>query len=319
VKIRILQQLRELGVMGINQRNADIIAEENSRRDYPLVDNKLLTKMWAQKRGMSVPLLYGVVNTEKDARCWERHIAGREDFVIKPARGSAGKGVLVIQEKRYHGYRKSGGLLMSADDIRYHISNILSGMFSLGGQPDQAMLEYRVTPSDFLLRFDPEGMPDFRVVVFRGVPIMAMMRLPTRQSDGKANLHQGAIGIGVDIVTGQMSGGVWQNRLIDENPFTGKKLIHELVPDWEKLLCLAARCGRESGLGYIGVDIVLDRHYGPMILELNARPGLSIQLANRQGLVHRIEAVKAHASELAHWSAEKCVHFAMDQFQSKDS
>ncbi len=312
-----IQQLRQLGVMGLNQRNADIIAEENHRRDYPLVDNKLLTKMWAQQHGMSVPLLYGVVSTERDARCWEKHIVSRQDFVIKPARGSAGKGVLVIHEKRYHGYRKSGGLLMSVDDVRYHISNILSGMFSLGGLQDQAMLEYRVTPSDFLLRFEPEGMPDFRVVVVRGVPVMAMMRLPTRQSDGKANLHQGAIGIGVDIATGQMSGGVWQNRLVEENPFTGKKLVHEIVPEWEKLLYLASRCGKESRLGYIGVDIVLDRHYGPMILELNARPGLSIQLANRQGLMNRIQAVKASAVDVEQWGAEKCVRFAMEQFRLK--
>ena len=37
-------------------------------------------------------------------------------------------------------------------------------------------------------------------------------------------------------------------------------------------------------LGYLGVDIVLDRELGPMMLELNARPGLAIQIANNQGL-----------------------------------
>ncbi len=311
---RWFHHLRELGVVGINQRNADIIAEENHRQHYPLVDNKLLTKSWAQKRGIAVPPLYGVVSTERDARNWESCITQHADFVIKPARGSAGKGVLIIQEKRYHGYRKSGGLLISAEDVRYHISNILSGMFSLGGQPDQAMLEYRVTPSDFLLQFEPEGMPDFRVVVYRGIPVMAMMRLPTRQSDGKANLHQGAIGIGVDIATGQMSGGVWKNRLVDENPFTGKKLIHEVVPDWNQLLCLAAHCGEESKLGYIGVDIVLDRHYGPLILELNARPGLSIQLANRRGLMPRIQAARDWSQNAFKWTAEERVRFARECF-----
>ena len=38
-------------------------------------------------------------------------------------------------------------------------------------------------------------------------------------------------------------------------------------------------------LGYVGVDIVLDANYGPMVLEANARPGLNIQIANNQGLL----------------------------------
>lgn len=308
------KRLRDQGVMGINQRNAGIIALENNRKHYPLVDNKLLTKEWAKLNNIAVPPLYGVIEVVRQTRLFAEMVKPYNDFVIKPARGSAGKGVLVIQESRSHGYRKAGGLLVNAENVEHHISNILSGMFSLGGQPDQAFIEYRVKPNDFLLRFEPEGMPDFRVVVYRGVPIMAMMRLPTRQSEGKANLHQGAIGIGISITNGVMSGGVWQNRFVEENPFTGKKLIHEVIPDWEPLLLLASKCGIGSQLGYIGVDIVLDREFGPLILELNARPGLSIQLANRQGLLPRIERVQAIGKELDHWTAEQRVEFVKTEF-----
>lgn len=46
------------------------------------------------------------------------------------------------------------------------------------------------------------------------------------------------------------------------------------------------------GLGYIGVDIVLDRDLGPLVLELNARPGLSIQLANKIGLLPRLQRIE---------------------------
>ena len=51
-------------------------------------------------------------------------------------------------------------------------------------------------------------------------------------------------------------------------------------------------------MGYLGVDIVLDRKQGPMLLEANARPGLAIQIANGQGLIPRFEAVD-RALELA--------------------
>ncbi len=59
-----------------------------------------------------------------------------------------------------------------------------------------------------------------------------------------------------------------------------------------KLLALSSRCYELTGLVYQGVDIVLDKDKGPMILELNARPGLNIQLANQSGLLHRLKLIE---------------------------
>jgi hypothetical protein len=47
-----------------------------------------------------------------------------------------------------------------------------------------------------------------------------------------------------------------------------------------------------TGLGYIGVDVVLDANHGPLLLELNARPGLAIQIANFQGLLVPLEQIE---------------------------
>ncbi|MCA1480890.1 sugar-transfer associated ATP-grasp domain-containing protein, partial [Bradyrhizobium sp. NBAIM08] len=58
------------------------------------------------------------------------------------------------------------------------------------------------------------------------------------------------------------------------------------------LLLIAARASEMSGLGYVGVDLVLDKFLGPLILELNARPGLAIQIANGNGLLHRLKKVE---------------------------
>jgi alpha-L-glutamate ligase-like protein len=182
---------------------------------------------------------------------------------------------------------------MNEQELGYHISNILSGMYSLGGLPDTALIEQRVEFDPIFADVSYQGVPDVRTIVFRGVPVMAMIRLPTRMSDGKANLHQGAIGVGIDLITGKTFSGVWHEQIVEQHPDTGASIIDLQIPDWDEILKLTAQCYDLAGLGYTGVDIVLDRDHGPLMLEMNARPGLSIQIANRCGLLKRLEKAKA--------------------------
>jgi hypothetical protein len=69
-----------------------------------------------------------------------------------------------------------------------------------------------------------------------------------------------------------------------------------------------------TGLGYIGCDLVLDRKLGPLILELNARPGLAIQIANGAGLSLRLQAIEALDEEQLEWPAEKRVEYSRSLF-----
>ncbi|SDB45221.1 alpha-L-glutamate ligase-related protein [Desulfonatronum thiosulfatophilum] len=287
------RELRQLGIVGMNERNARMISRLNPRKQYPLVDDKLLTKELALKAGIAVPALYGVVETNHDVRRLPQIIADREDFVIKPAHGSGGKGILVITGRMGKRFRKVSGLLEDEEGLGHHVSNILSGMYSLGGQPDKAMIEYRVKFDPLFTNVSFQGVPDIRTVVYRGYPVMAMVRLPTRTSDGKANLHQGAVGAGIDITTGLTGHGVWHNDIIEHHPDTGAEISGIAIPGWDRLLELAAGCYELTGLGYLGVDVVLDHDRGPLILELNARPGLAIQIANGAGLNARIDLIEA--------------------------
>ena len=216
--------------------------------------------------------------------------------MLKPAHGSGGNGILVIAGRRGERYRKASGELSSARSSTTTLSNVLSGLYSLGGHRDRVMVEYRVRVDPLFEQITYKGVPDMRTIVFRGYPVMAMARLPTRASDGKANLHQGAVGVGIDLATGKTLGGVLGNEPIGEHPDTDHPLTGIEIPGWQELLELAARCYDITGLGYLGVDVVLDREHGPMILELNARPGLNIQIANRQGLRGRLERVVAAAT-----------------------
>lgn len=285
--------LEAQGIMGMNKRNGDFIAVYNKRSQYPLVDNKVRTKRLAESVGVAVPKLYAVIEIQKQISGVSKQLQQHNDFVVKPSHGSGGEGILVIIDRALDGYRKSNGQIITEQEFGYHISNILSGMYSLGGLPDTALIEQRVEFDPVFSGVSYQGVPDVRTIVLRGIPVMAMIRLPTRMSDGKANLHQGAIGVGIDLKTGKTFSGVWHENLVKHHPDTGSTIADLQIPDWDKILYLTAQCYDLAGLGYIGVDIVLDREYGPLMLEMNARPGLSIQIANRCGLLKRLQKVEA--------------------------
>jgi alpha-L-glutamate ligase-like protein len=276
-------------VLGINRRNLDYIAKYNKRKFYPLVDNKIKTKQLAKQENIAVPELYGILQLEHQLELLPLLFKQHNDFVIKPACGAGGDGVLVITGQKNGKFIKSNGKSISSSDIEYHISNILSGVYSLGGIRDCAIFEYR---ADFSTDFDAItyiGVPDLRIIVFKGKPVMAMLRLPTSTSQGKANLHQGAIGTGVNMKTGTTLDGVLSNSRITHHPDTGNRIAGIKIPYWENCLETAAKCYTITKLGYIGVDILLDKTKGPLMVEINARPGLNIQIANNCGLLGRLK------------------------------
>lgn len=291
--------LKARGVMGINQRNGDYILKYNDRRNYPVVDDKIITKMRAIQAGIHVPELYGIIEAEHEIEHFDKIIEGHNDFVIKPAQGAGGDGIIVIADRFDETrFKTISGRMITRSEIEYQISSILTGLYSLGGTRDRALIEYRVTPDPLFKDISFEGVPDIRVIVLMGYPVMSMLRLPTRQSNGKANLHQGAIGVGVDLATGRTLQGSWINEKIVKHPDTNNPVSSVQLPNWDGFMTLAASCYELSGLGYIGVDMVLDKDKGPLILELNARPGLNIQISNDAGLVTRNHRVEQHLQQL---------------------
>lgn len=287
------KMLRSRGILGMNQRNIGFIGKYNKRSNYRLVDDKLLTKKIAMaKGGIPVPELYSVVEYLFEIDGFLDQIKRRESFVIKPVQGSGGKGILVVIGRDGDDFIKSSGVKINSSDLRHHVTNTLAGLYSLGGRNDRAMVEALINFDPSLKDYSYEGVPDIRVIVFEGVPLMAMMRCATHKSDGKANLHQGAVGVGLDIATGQSVSAVQNGVLVTQHPDTAAVFSELHVPYWDKIIELAAGCNEMTGLGYIGADIVLDEKLGPMMLELNARPGLAIQVANQAGLIHRMEIAR---------------------------
>ena len=289
----IFGQLKSDGVMGMNCRNASYVMTHNPRRLYPIVDNKLRTKRLAIEHDVPVPELYGEMSAPHDIRDLPGMIEGHPSFVVKPAHGSGGNGILVVDSYRQDRYWTCSGRIVSEDEMTHHLANTLNGQYSLGGHPDRVMVEYRVRFHPLFDAVSYLGVPDIRIIVFKGFPVMAMARLPTRSSHGKANLHQGAVGVGISLSEGTTTHGVIHNDSIIEHPDTGVPVVGIKIPQWQKMLRMAARCFELTGLGYLGVDLVLDAERGPLMLELNARPGLNIQIANGRGLLPGLKFVES--------------------------
>lgn len=306
--------LGHLGIMGMNQRNVNYIGRYNERSLYPLVDNKLLTKEMALRHHVKTTDLLGAIKHQYEVMNFLKFTSGRSGFCIKPAHGSGGKGILVITKTDEAGFYKPNGQVLTVKDVERHISNILAGLFSLGGKPDFTLIEELINFDDVFADYSYEGVPDIRVIVFQGYPVMCMMRLSTAESDGKANLHQGAVGVGLCLRTGSAVRGVQKNAPIETHPDTGAALSKLKVPHWQEVLELASSCYDMSGLGYIGTDIVLDRIHGPLLLELNARPGLAIQIANGTGLLPRLHYIEEFIKHHSGLTPKERVKVSQDAF-----
>ncbi len=291
--LKVAHRLWSRGVLGMNARNVGGILEHNPRALFPLVDDKLQFIELCERVGVSTPAVYTVFERHGELRHLGEALIAHPDCVIKPARGSAGRGIVLLTGAGDGGYCRNNGSIATVGDLRRHISDILSGLHSLGARPDRAIVQQRLRTHPALERISYRGTPDVRVLVYRGVPALAMLRLPTLESNGRANLHQGGVGVGVDIESGQTRRGIWHNRVIERHPDTGETLAGRRVPGWPAILKAAKIVARATGLGFVGVDVIPDAATGPMVLEANGRPGLAIQSANGMGLREVLKRIDA--------------------------
>lgn len=300
-------------VLGMNARNLDFIRPYNPKRAKEIADNKLLCKSVLKKNGVFVSELIAKIKTvaELEAFDWQTLPAS---FALKPNRGFGGEGIIVVygkKKERTDAWIKADGSLITIEDLKNHIRNIIDGSFSLSNIPDIAFFEERLQLLKLFKPYTYKGIPDIRVIVFNKVPVMAMLRLPTKESGGKANLQQGAIGTGIDMFSGTTTTAIQgKSGFIDNVPGTRLLLSGLRIPYWKDILTLSVKAQEVSGLGFLGVDIAIDKERGPIILEINARPGLSIQLCNQTGLKERLERVKG----LQIKTIEKGVRVGMELF-----
>ncbi|MBU0731734.1 RimK/LysX family protein [Patescibacteria group bacterium] len=279
-------------VLGINARNLRFIRPANKKSASRIALDKLKSKNKLEEEGLPVAKLFGVIKNRKELLSFPWNNLP-DSFVLKPNFGFGGEGVMIIFGKKKNGHWiTTNNHELTIMDFMMHASNILDGNFSLNNISDIAIFEERLTVASLFKPLTHKGVPDIRVIVYNNVPVMAMVRLPTKSSGSKANIHQGGIGLGIDLATGITTHGVTGNKLISQHPESNIPLAGIKIPDWDEMLRIAIQATNVIKLGFCGVDIALDKKKGPVILEINSHPGLGIQIANLTGLRERLERVK---------------------------
>ncbi|MBU1967148.1 hypothetical protein KKH50_02550 [Patescibacteria group bacterium] len=257
--------------------------------------SKLRTKELLKQSGIPTAELYHVFDSPDDLELmrWENIPT---PFVIKPASGSAGKGIWIVKKKLPNQSIWLNELeeKLTDDDLNLHVGNILDGEFSTWGSNYRALVEEMIPPHPKLAKLTYKGTPDIRVIIFNSVPVMAMARIPTQESHGRANLDQGAVGLGIDLASGITTHGVQgKKKIISYFPNKPKKKVRGVkIPNWKATLETAVEAAIAAGYKFMGADLFIHPEKGPMIVELNGFPGLSIQLANNSGLKRRLERVE---------------------------
>ena len=279
-------------ILGMNARNFLYIRRYNSPAAKKIADDKLEMKNVLIQNGVKTPNLFSIFYDRSSLKNYEWKDLPARGFVIKPSRGYAGAGILPIRKWENEIATTASGETYTIKQLESHILDILEGAYSLKFLPDNAFIEERLHPHPFFKKLTGIGIPDMRIIVFNRIPVMAMIRLSTQESHGKANLHQGAIGFGIDIRTGITTHAILYDQQITHIPNTKIKTRGIKIPYWEEVLLLSSKAQQMTGIGYAGIDIVFDGLEGPMVLEVNARPGLSIQNANKASLRSRLERVE---------------------------
>lgn len=294
----------------MNARMLEYIVKANSSESVRIANNKLATKRAMQKAGLATPRLFDIIRTRAELKKF-RWTKLPPSFVLKPASSSGGGGIIVIFGRNKKGnWVKADKTEVFIPTLHDHVLDILDGNFSKGNVPDIAFFEQRIKVHTDLKKYTVKGVPDIRVLMYNQVPVMAMLRLSTEESGGRANLHAGGIGVGIDLSTGLTTTAILHHELIDRIPGTRLSVSGIRIPFWDQVLLLASRASHAVGLNYAGVDIAIDRDDGPMVLELNARPGLDIQYANLAPLKSRLKRVEG----LKMSSIEKKIRLAKNLF-----
>ncbi len=292
---KILQKSKN--ILGLNGRNFLYLKPYNLKKYRKIADNKLLTKQILQQNNIPIPKTYAIIENRQQLFNFDFDKLPKS-FVIKPNMGLGGEGIIIVYSRKKNGnWVGINNSEISKQKILFHINDILEGYYSLTHVPDIAFFEQRIKIHKDLKIYSYKGIPDIRVIVFNKTPIMAMLRLPTYKSKGKSNLQLGGIGVGIDISTGKTTTAVIKNKIFGETnikylPYTKIPLKGIQIPYWDEILSIAIQASEAINLGYAGIDIAIDKEFGPVVLEVNARPGLSIQNANLATLRNRLEIIR---------------------------
>ncbi len=260
-----------------------------------MAKDKIASKAAMAAEGIPTPRLIATLHAAAALdRVYPALVREESGFVVKPCHGAQGRGIQIFLRALPEGtLLPFHGDPITSREFQFSLASIISGEYSSGVPEETVLFEERIRLSTAWVYRDLPGPPDMRVIVYEGRAVMAMLRVPTVASGGRANLHQGGVGAGIDLAAGVITHAVWKGRRATHHPDTGEELTGRPVQHLQECVVLAERCRRAVPLGYMGVDLMLDAQAGPVVIEVNSHPGLAIQLANGHGLRPALAQVAA--------------------------
>ncbi len=276
-------------VLGMNRRNLGYVYPSNPRKYFEYANDKLLAKKSLEGQRLRVPKTYLAISFFYQLVELEEGLRHYSSFVIKPSSGSGGNGIMVISGYRDGYWISVGGKHYTFQEIKKHIADIIFGVYSFS-MNDTAIIEERIVQNSVVSELSPHGLADIRMINYRGCNVKAMLRIATIASDGRANLHQGGIGVSIDLLTGKTLAARIGSEDITNHPDTGIGLLGIEIPQWEAVRSLCEAASKAIPLDYLGIDIALSEN-GPVILEVNARPGIEIQNVAGEGLREKLSEI----------------------------
>ena len=276
-------------VLGMNRRNLGYVYPNNPRKYFEFANDKLLTKKTLQEHGLRVPETFLTVSSFYELQQLETALRQHSSFVIKPSSGSGGNGIVVISDYREDVWVSISGKEYTFREIKKHIADVVFGVYSFGLN-DVAIIEERIVQEKTVTLLSPKGLADVRMINYRNSNVKAMLRIATEASDGKANLHQGGVGVAIDLLEGTTFAAQIEREEVTHHPDSDVPLLNVTIPFWDELFSLCEETAKVIPMDYLGIDIALSEK-GPVILEVNARPGIEIQNIANEGMIDALSAI----------------------------
>ena len=308
----------DFGLLSKNARNLLYIKRYNPKKTIRLADNKFKTKQFLEERGIPVPRTYALIRSRWELQKFDFDILP-ENFVVKPNRWSKWRGILIVKKLRDEEvnlverpfwwfslsgffkwqssleenkfYFKVWDRILDQKSFKRQLVDILDGKYSISPR-DEILIEEKLKPSETFQDFCKYWLADIRVITFNLVPVAAMVRMPTPDSGGKANLAQWALGLGVDLSSWEIKTLFFKWELfVDKFPSDYAHLKGKKIPYWDDVLLFSSKIQYFVNLGYLALDWVITPN-GPKLLEMNARAGLEIQNVALVPLKARLQKLK---------------------------
>ena len=220
-----------------------------------------------------------------------------------------------FNDHQHHGKYQIGDELLTDQEFRRRLLDILDGKYSMTLGWDKIIIEEKLIAGELFKDFCEYGLADIRVIVFNLVPVATMIRVPTKSSGGKANLAQWGLGFGIEVGSGKITSLLWKNKIYKIK--FPKKFAHfqnKKLPYRNDILFLSSKVQYFVNLWYLALDRVITNEW-PKLLEINARAWLEVQKVSDTKLKNILDKI----ADLKIIDPEKWVEIAKSLFTPEKS